>query len=64
MTDKERELRDLQESQDADVKALCAKIDRIYEDLTKQLHSNFVNTMIGVGAMMSVTGSFIVAALK
>ena len=54
----------LQAKHDADMKALDAKIDGISKDFTKQLHSNFVRMMIGVGAMMSVTGSFIVAALK
>ena len=60
----EADMKAAQEKTDANIKALDEKIDAISKDFTKQLHSNFVQTMIGVGAMMSVTGSFIVAALK
>ena len=54
----------LQAKHDADMKALDAKIDGISKDFTKQLHSNFVQTMIGVGAIMAAIGGLIIAALK
>ena len=40
------------------------KVDGISKEFTKQLHSNFVQTMIGVGAIMAAVGGLIIAALK
>lgn len=69
----------MQIKHDADMKAAQAKHDkemhemnqRFYEkvdtnakEFTKQLHSNFVQTMIGVGAIMTAIGGLIIAALK
>ena len=74
-----REIRERQEAaqakHDADMKemnqrfyekfdATDAKIDALRNDVTKELHSNFVQTMIGVGAIMATIGGLIIAALK
>ena len=40
------------------------KLDENYKDLTKQLHTNFIQTMIGVGAIMVTVGGLIIAVLK
>ncbi len=69
----------MQEKHDADMKKLQEKHDtdmhemnqRFYEkieatskEFTQQLHSNFVQTMIGVGAIMAAVGGLIIAAVK
>lgn len=65
------EIRDLQKRQDAaqakhdaDMKQMNAKIDASLQTFTQQLHSNFVQTMIGVGAIVAAVGGLIVAVLK
>ena len=40
------------------------KIDSNYKELTNQLHNNFVQTMISVGAIMAAIGGLIIAAVK
>ena len=40
------------------------KLDENYKDLTKQLHTNFIQTMIGVGAIMAAIGGLIITTLK
>lgn len=60
LKEQREDIRRLNERQDEDRKALGAKID----GLTKQLHSNFVQTMIGVGAIMAAIGGLIIAAVK
>ena len=40
------------------------KVDSINKEFAKELHSNFVQTMIGVGAMIVVLGGILIAALK
>ena len=65
------EIRDLQRRQDedrrnhdADMKEMNVKIESTAKEFTKQLHTNFVQTMIGVGAIMAAIGGLIIAALK
>ena len=73
------EMKAMQEKQDAEMKAMQEKNDakmhemnqRFYEkidanakEFTKQLHSNFVQTMIGVGAIMAAIGGLIITALR
>ena len=65
------ELRDLQRRQDedrrnhdADMKEMNAKIEANAKEFTKQLHTNFIQTMLGVGAIMAAIGGLIIAALK
>ena len=40
------------------------KVDANAKEFTKQLHSNFVQTMIGVGAIMAAIGGLIITALR
>lgn len=63
-----RRLQDRQDEErrkhDADMKEMNAKIDANYQDLTKQLHINFIQTMMGVGGMIVALGAFIIGVLK
>lgn len=69
------DIRRAQEKHDADMKemnqrfyskfdAMDAKVDANFKEFAKQLHSNFVQTMIGVGAIMAAIGGLLIAALK
>ena len=73
------EMKARQEKQDAEMKAMQEKqdakfhemnqrfydkIDANHKEFTKELHSNFVQTMLGVGAIMAAIGSLIIATLK
>ena len=44
--------------------AMDSKIDANQKEFMNQLHSNFVQTMIGVGAIMATIGGLIIATLK
>ena len=44
---------------------MCAGFQlSVAKEFTKQLHSNFVQTMIGVGAIMTAIGGLIITTLK
>lgn len=69
------EIRELRQKHDADMKemnqrfyakfdAMDAKVDANFKEFAKQLHGNFVQTMIGVGAIMAAIGGLLIAALK
>ena len=69
------EMKSAQAKHDADMKEMNQrfyqkfddmdrKIDANAKEFTKQLHINFVQTMIGVGAIMAAIGGLIIAALK
>lgn len=62
------EMKAMQEKQDAKMHEMnqrfYEKVDANAKEFTKQLHSNFVQTMIGVGAIMAAIGSLIIATLK
>lgn len=69
------DIRRAQEKHDADMKemnqrfyakfdATDAKIDALRVDMNKGLHNNFVQTMLGVGAMMVALGGLLIAVLK
>ena len=69
------DIRRAQEKHDADMKemnqrfyakfdAMDAKVEANFKEFAKQLHSNFVQTMIGVGAIMAAIGGLLIAALK
>ena len=40
------------------------KVDANHKEFTKELHSNFIQTMLGVGAIMAAIGGLIIATLK
>ena len=46
------------------IDAMDKKIDDNAKEFTKQLHTNFIQTMLGVGAIMAAIGGLIIAALK
>ena len=50
------DIRRAQEKHDAEMHAMNEKFDLTYRELTQQLHTNFVQTMIGVGAIMAAIG--------
>lgn len=65
------DMRRLQERQDeerrkhdAEMKEMNAKIDQTAKEFTKQLHTNFIQTMLVVGAIMAAIGGLIIAAVK
>ena len=47
-----------------DLRRLNEKINENQKEFAQQLHSNFVQTMIGVGAIMAAIGGLIIATLK
>ncbi len=63
-----RRLQDRQDEErrkhDAEMKEMNAKIDQTAKEFTKQLHANFIQTMLGVGAIMAAIGGLIIAAVK
>jgi len=52
------------QQQREDMRRMNEKIDANQKEFTQQLHSNFVQTMIGVGAIMAAIGGLIIATLK
>ena len=61
---RDADMKAMNEKRDADMKAMNEKIDANQKEFTQQLHSNFVQTMIGVGAIMAAIGGLIIATLK
>lgn len=47
-----------------DIRATNAKIDAKFDTLIKQIHDNFIQTLIGVGAIMAAIGGLLFTALK
>ena len=47
-----------------DIRRINDKIDANQKEFMQQLHTNFVQTMIGVGAIMAAIGGLIIATLK
>lgn len=52
------------QQQREDMRRMNEKIDANQKEFTQQLHSNFVQTMIGVAAIMAAIGGLIIATLK
>ena len=76
---RDADMKAMQEKQDADMKAMQEKQNadlheinqRFYEkfeenqkEFTKQLHNNFVQTLLGVGAIMAAIGGLIISMMK
>ena len=61
---RDADMKAMNEKRDADMKAMNEKIDANQKEFTRQLHSNFVQTMIGVGAIMTAIGGLIITTLK
>lgn len=47
-----------------DIRELNKKIEDNQKEFMQQLHNNFVQTLIGVGAIMVTVGGLIIAVLK
>ena len=47
-----------------DIRDLNKKMEANQKEFMQQLHNNFVQTMIGVGAIMVAVGGLIIAVLK
>ena len=47
-----------------DIRELNKKMDDNQKEFMQQLHNNFVQTLIGVGAIMVAVGGLIIAVLK
>ena len=58
------DMKALQTKQDAEMKAMQEKINENQKDFTKQLHNNFVQTLLGVGAIMAAVGGLIISVVK
>ena len=54
----------MQAKHDAEMHEMNKKIDDNFKTLSNQIHNNFVQTMIGVGAIMAAIGGLIIATLK
>ena len=58
----------LQAKHDAEMhemnKRFYEKIDQTAREFTKQLHTNFIQTMLGFGAIAAAVGGIVVAAFK
>jgi len=53
-----------QEKHEAEMHEMNQRFYEKFDDITKQLHSNFIQTMLGVGAIMVAVGGLIIAVLK
>ena len=54
----------MQAKHDAEMQAMNKKIDDKFESLMNQIHNNFVQTMVGFGAIAAAVGGLVVAAFK
>lgn len=64
MRDFKNEMRDRDNQRAAEIIELRQRQDANQKEFTKELRSNFVQTMLGVGAIMAAIGGLIVAILK
>ena len=60
----EAEIKAAQEKHEAEMHEMNQRFYEKFDDITKQLHSNFIQTMLGVGAIMVAVGGLIIAVLK
>jgi len=64
----EAEMKAMQEKQDIKFHEInqrfYEKLDENQKEFTKQLHSNFIQTLLGVGAIMAAIGGLIVSVVK
>ena len=58
------DIRRLQDRHDAEMHEMNERFYSKIDDLGKQMHANFIQTMIGVGAIMVAIGGLIIAVLK
>ena len=54
----------LQAKHDAEMHEVNKKIDDNFKTLSNQIHNNFVQTMVGFGAIAAAVGGIVIAAFK
>ena len=54
----------LQAKHDAEMHEVNKKIDDNFKTLSNQIHNNFVQTMVGFGAIAAAIGGIVIAAFK
>ena len=54
----------MQAKHDAEMHEMNKKIDENFKTLSNQIHANFVQTMLGFGAIAAAVGGIILAAFK
>ena len=54
----------MQAKHDAEMHEMNKKIDDNFKTLSNQIHNNFVQTMLGFGAIAAAVGGLVVAAFK
>ena len=68
MSQMQSEMKSLQAKHDADLHEINQrfydKLDANQREFTKQLHNNFVQTLLGVGAIMAAVGGLIISVVK
>ena len=58
------DMRDAQARHDADMRDAQAKHNADMKAISKQLHDNFVQTLLGVGGMIVALGALLITTLK
>lgn len=58
------DIRRVQEKHDAEMHEMNKKIDDNFKTLSNQIHNNFVQTMVGFGAIAAAVGGIVIAAFK
>ena len=54
----------MQAKHDAEMHEMNKKIDENFKTLSNQIHNNFVQTMLGFGAIAAAVGGIVIAAFK
>ena len=55
---------DERRARDAEMKEMNKKIDDNFKTLSNQIHNNFLQTMVGFGAIAAAVGGIVIAAFK
>ena len=55
---------DERRARDAEMKEMNKKIDDNFKTLSNQIHNNFLQTMVGFGAIVAAVGGIVIAAFK
>ena len=58
------DIRRAQEKHDTEMREMNKKIDDNFKTLSNQIHNNFVQTMVGFGAIAAAVGRLVFAAFK
>ena len=58
------DIRRAQERHDIEMNEMNKKIDDNFKTLSNQIHNNFLQTMVGFGAIAAAVGGIVIAAFK